>query len=91
MPANCGSALEVVPGNSVKLLGVRITACAELDANNKIITSYCQMLCMGLGGDPLFNNPINKFYSINDFSQTFGVIQPDPPFLSTTAKLEGHG
>ena len=37
-------------------------------------TSYCQMLCMGLGGDPLFNNPIHKFYSINNFSEALRVV-----------------
>jgi len=36
--------------------------------------SYCQMLCIGLGGDPLFNNPIHKFYSINNFSEALRVV-----------------
>jgi hypothetical protein len=38
------------------------------------LARYCQMLCMGLGGDPLFNNPIDKFYSINNFSEAFRVV-----------------
>jgi len=33
------------------------------------------MLCLALGGDPLFNNPINKFYSI--YSPT---DQPKTPY-----------
>jgi hypothetical protein len=36
--------------------------------------SYCQMLCMGLGGDPLFHNPIHKFYPFNNFSEALRVV-----------------
>lgn len=37
-------------------------------------TSYCQMLCMGLGGDPLFNKSIHKFHSSNNFSEALRVV-----------------
>ena len=46
--------------------------------------SYCQMLCMALGGDPFFNNAVNKFYTFDYFSKTVWVVQSDPPFLSAT-------
>jgi class 3 adenylate cyclase len=36
--------------------------------------SYCQMLCMGLGGDPLFNKSIHKFHSSNNFSEALRVV-----------------
>jgi len=45
----------------------------SLDLDDRL-GSYCQMLCMGLGGDPLFNNPIHKFYSINNFSEALRVV-----------------
>jgi hypothetical protein len=38
------------------------------------IASYCQELCMASGGDPFFNNAINKFYSPDYFSKSLGVM-----------------
>jgi D-alanyl-D-alanine carboxypeptidase len=49
----------------------------------KVSESYCQMLCMTLGGDPFFNNAINKLNSSDYLSKSFRVVQPDPSFLST--------
>ena len=48
-------------------------------------TRYCQMLCMALGGDPVFNNAINKFYPLNYFSKSLRMMQFDPSFLCTAA------
>ena len=45
--------------------------------------SYCQMLCMALGGDPFFNNAVNKRYSSDYFSKALRMVQSVPSFLST--------
>ncbi len=37
-------------------------------------TSYCQMLCMALGGDPFFNDAINKLYSSDYFSKPLRMM-----------------
>ena len=53
------------------------------DENDPSIESYCQMLCMTLGGDPFFNNAINKLYSSDYFCESFRMVQLDPSFLGT--------
>ena len=45
--------------------------------------SYCQMLCMALGGDPVFNNAINKLYASDYFSEALRMVQSDPSFPGT--------
>jgi hypothetical protein len=36
--------------------------------------SYCQMLCMALGGDPFFNNTIDEFYTSDYFSKPLRMM-----------------
>ena len=36
--------------------------------------SYCQMLCMALGGDPFFNNTIDEFYTSYYFSKPLRMM-----------------
>jgi hypothetical protein len=40
----------------------------------KIGMSYCQMLCMALGGDPFFNNTIDEFYTSDYFSKPLRMM-----------------
>ena len=70
------------PGERVGIgsVGFKIT----LDGKT-IVKSYCQMLCMALGGDPVFNNAIYKLYAPDYFSKSLRTMQFDPPFLSTSA------
>ena len=56
----------------------------EIDASGQGNQSYCQMLCMALGGDPFFNNAVNKVYSFDYFSKSLRMVQLDPSFLSTS-------
>jgi hypothetical protein len=37
-------------------------------------TSYCQMLCMALGGDPFFTDTVNEFYSSDYFPQPLRMM-----------------
>ena len=46
--------------------------------------SYCQMLCMALGGDPCFNDAVNKLYTSDYFFNTLRMVQFDPSFLGTS-------
>jgi hypothetical protein len=38
---------------------------------------------MALGGDPFFNNAVNKRYSSDYFSKALRMVQSVPSFLST--------
>ncbi len=49
------------------------------------------MLCTVLGGDPVFNNAVDKLYPLYNVGHTFRMMQSDPPFLRTATKLKGHG
>jgi len=42
---------------------------------------------MALGGDPVFNDPIDELYSSNDFRKAFRMIQSDPLFLGAGARM----
>ena len=52
--------------------------------------SYCQMLCMALGGVPIFFYSIDKFSSFNYPCQLFRMMETLPSFLSRLAKFKCH-
>ena len=86
MKENVGSAdraIRIVAGLIVIFIGINFKSWSM--AIPIEILGYCQMLCMALGGDPFFNNAINKLHSTDYFSKTFRMVQFDPSFLSTTA------
>jgi hypothetical protein len=75
-------------GLTLMAFGINISFGGGVGYNN---LRYCQMLGMALGGDPFFNNAVDEFYSSDYFSKPFRMMQFDPPFLSTSAKLKSHG
>jgi hypothetical protein len=42
------------------------------------------------GGNPIFFDTIDKFYSFNDFCQALWVVESNPPFLRTLTEFECH-
>ena len=75
------SELENIENQSVKILSNILktsTIVKFIDRDDKsereiqeLIGSYCQMLCMTLGGDPIFFYSIYKFNSFNYLCQPF--------------------
>ena len=73
--------LKAIAGSRTRVLDVKTK---DISATGSFIytkeasyipnESYCQMLCMALGGDPFFNNTIDEFYTSDYFSKPLRMV-----------------